>query len=195
MPATKAIIIPGNGCGDCLDDCMWYPWAAEKLQSFGVNVTLTGFPDHLYAHEAIWKEFAVETLGLDESTVVIGHSSGAACALRLMEEHRMYGCLLVSAYDNDLGDDLERESGYFSREFDYDAMIRNVNGCIVQCHSATDHLVPVAVGRRVAEGLRKAAVRNESKEKFRYIETSDDGHFQDEDYSDVFGEDLEALCS
>lgn len=170
---TKAIIIPGNGCGFSLKDCMWYPWLQRRLKEVGVETDLRAFPDHLYAREHIWKAFAVDNLGLDESTIVIGHSSGAACALRLMEEHAFPMCVLVSAYNTDLGDDLERGSGYFSRPFNYHKMRRNV-GTIVQFHSQSDHLVPVAIGRDVAKKLGSV-----------YVETEDDGHFQDDDYDDL----------
>jgi predicted alpha/beta hydrolase family esterase len=170
-----AVLIPGNGCGKDLSDCMWYPWMARKLTESGVSIDLRGFPDHLYAHEDIWKKFVVEKLQLTPATIVIGHSSGAACALRLMEEHNFAACVLVSAYDTDLGDDLERESGYFTRPFNYALMKSNVRK-IVQFHSTSDHLVPVAVARRVSNGLRPEA---------EYIETEDDYHFQDCEYEEL----------
>jgi hypothetical protein len=47
---------------------------------------------------------------------------------------------------------------------------------IVQFHSVTDHLVPVEIARRVRDGLLPES---------RYVETEDDGHFQDDDYDDV----------
>eukprot|EP00759_Apiculatamorpha_spiralis_P018130 PhF_6_TR24456/c0_g1_i1/m.33816/K07002/K07002; uncharacterized protein len=168
---TKAIFLPGNGCDEDepLDDVMWYGWLAERLRQepFNLQVQTPGFPDPLYAREHIWKDFAVKQLGLDENTIMIGHSSGAACALRLMEEHKTAGCVLVSAYNDDLGDDLERGSGYFSRPFDYDAMRRNTPW-IIQFHSVSDHLVPVRIGRDVAEKLKPS----------EYVETEKDGHFQ-----------------
>jgi predicted alpha/beta hydrolase family esterase len=174
----KAIIVPGNGCGDspkALDRCMWYPWLAKKLREHGVEVVLSGFPDSLRARERIWKPFVLEQLGgLGPDCIVIGHSSGAACALRLMEEHSFHACILVSAYNSDLGDDLERGSGYFSRPFDWERMRTNVPR-ILQFHSVSDHLVPIAVGRDVAQMLQPT----------EYVETEDDGHFQDDSYDEV----------
>ena len=114
---------------------------------------------------------------LDEETIVVGHSSGAACALRLMEKRKVGGCLLVSAYDDDLGDEIEKGSGYFSRPFDYKKMRENCPW-IVQFHSKDDHLVPVEVGRRVAKGLREAG----GSGKVEYVERERDGHFQDDEY-------------
>lgn len=186
MSASKrAVIIPGNGCdegADGLDDCMWYPWMAERLRALGYEIILSGFPEPVRATESVWKGFVQELLSkcgdgspLGKDTLVVGHSSGAACALRLMEEHPVGACLLVSAYDSDLGDRLERESGYFSRPFNFEAMQKNTNGKIVQFHSKNDHLVPVEVARAL-----------NAKLKCPYVEMADDGHFQDDEYEVFF---------
>uniref|UniRef100_A0A0G4HTU0 Uncharacterized protein n=1 Tax=Chromera velia CCMP2878 TaxID=1169474 RepID=A0A0G4HTU0_9ALVE len=174
---TKAIIIPGNGCGDDLSDCMWYPWLAQKFKSEGIECDLRGFPDPLYARESIWKPFAVETLGLDERTILVGHSSGAACSLRLVEEHKVAGCVLVSAYHDDLGDEIEAGSGYFNRPFEWEKMRFNA-GWIIQFHSKDDHLVPVGVAREVASLLKPS----------EYVEQTEDGHFQDDEYEECMWE-------
>ena len=166
----RAIIIPGNGLDedDNMNEVMWYGWAAKHLaKEFRLSVPLKTFPDPLYAHEEIWKAFAKDELDLDENTIIIGHSSGAACALRLMEEVRSAGCILVSGYDSDLGDDLERESGYFNRPFNYEKMRENTPW-IIQFHAENDHLVPVDAARKVAKSL----------EKVKYVEHKKSGHFQ-----------------
>lgn len=188
-----AVLIPGNGCGRNLNTCMWYPWLAKKLTDRGISIDLRGFPDHYHAHEHIWKAFVVEKLELTPSTLVIGHSSGAACALRLMEEHPFAACLLVSAYDTDMGDEVERESGYFNRPFDYKTMQRHVPR-IAQLHSASDHLVPVAVARRVAQGLA-AATSDAAEGAAVYVETADDGHFQDDEYEALMWPVVERMLS
>jgi predicted alpha/beta hydrolase family esterase len=201
MPAAqqkRAVIIPGNGCDegpDGLDDCMWYPWMADRLRSLGYEIVLSGFPEPIRATESIWKGFVQQLLSqcgdgspLGKDTLIVGHSSGAACALRLMEEHPVGACLLVSAYDSDMGDDLERESGYFNRPFDFEAMRKNTsdpnseNGApkIVQFHSKNDHLVPVEVARSL-----------NAKLQCPYVEMPSDGHFQDDDYEVFFDAMLE----
>ena len=182
---SKVILIPGNGC-DSLDDCMWYPWLRDILVAHGVKMDLRAFPDPLYAHEEVWKEFAVNTLKLDENTIVVGHSSGAACALRLMEEHPMKGCVLLAAYDSDLGDELERESGYFSRPFDYAAMMKNVSGPIIQLHSKNDPLVPYAIGQRVSKGLQTASKLAGRPEAYSFVMFESDGHFQRNEMPQLF---------
>eukprot|EP00004_Rigifila_ramosa_P005964 TRINITY_DN16638_c0_g1_i1.p1 TRINITY_DN16638_c0_g1~~TRINITY_DN16638_c0_g1_i1.p1 ORF type:complete len:183 (-),score=31.71 TRINITY_DN16638_c0_g1_i1:74-622(-) len=172
---SKAILIPGNGVlSSDLRRTMWYGWLAEKLRGAGLEITTPSFPDPLYAHESIWKAFCVSELGLDHNTIVIGHSSGAACALRLMEEHQIAGCVLVAAYDSDLGDRIEAESGYFSRPFDYVAM-RKHTPWILQFHGSNDHLVPLEAGRRVAQGLG-----------VDLIEVPGAGHFQEKRHEEIW---------
>ena len=183
MPAaTKAILLPGNGCpgnGASLTNVMWYGWiAAELKKHFDIECNPIGFPYPLEAFEHAWKEFAVKELGLDENTLIIGHSSGAACALRLMEEHKTAGCILVSAYDSDLGDELERESGYFDRPFNYEQMVANTP-FILQFHAVNDPLVPFSSGLRVAEGT-----------KSEFVKSPNDGHFNEKTRYPVFIEKL-----
>jgi uncharacterized protein len=64
--------------------------------------------------------------------------------------------VLIAAYDDDLGDEGERDSGYFSRPFDWSAITRNA-GFVVQFAGARDSLVPIAVQRRVAGALGPSA--------------------------------------
>lgn len=236
MPSSvkidHGVLIPGNGCGNSLNGCMWYPWLADKLTSSlaltvptsstkeeedaeevesekplnnsaekdtaRVTMRLRGFPNHLEAYEDVWKPFAIEKLGLSETSILVGHSSGAACSLRLMEERPIAACVLVAAYNSDMGDDLEAESGYFSRPFDYQKMVKNCP-FIIQFHAKDDHLVPIAVAREVRDGLRaaseahNAAIAEEGgsssggarRSTYVYVETANDGHFQDDDYEEV----------
>eukprot|EP00658_Telonema_sp_P-2_P084823 TRINITY_DN9520_c0_g1_i7.p1 TRINITY_DN9520_c0_g1~~TRINITY_DN9520_c0_g1_i7.p1 ORF type:complete len:113 (+),score=26.35 TRINITY_DN9520_c0_g1_i7:367-705(+) len=106
-----------------------------------------------------------------------------------MEEHPIGACLLVSAYDSDMGDSLERESGYFNRPFDFAAMRRNTTPTtedsdavpkILQFHSRDDHLVPVEVARGLKDKLQ-----------CHYVEMGGCGHFQDDDYEIFFTKMLE----
>jgi hypothetical protein len=68
------------------------------------------------------------------------------------ESRPLRGLVLVAAYDSDLGDELEAASGYFSRPFDWDAIVRNC-GFVVQFAGARDRLVPIEVQRRVGAAL------------------------------------------
>ena len=70
----------------------------------------------------------------------------------MAEAHKLRGLVLIAAYDSDLGDELERNSGYFSRPFDWARIVANC-GFVVQFAGTRDSLVPIAVQRRVAAQL------------------------------------------
>ena len=88
----------------------------SKLQ---IPVLVTNFPDPYYARESIWVPFAINDLCADEETIIVGHSSGAACGLRIAEKIKLKGLVLVSAYHTDLGDETEAASGYFNHPWDW----------------------------------------------------------------------------
>lgn len=48
-------------------------------------------PDPVRASEGAWLPFMREALGADAGAVVVGHSSGAAAAMRLAETDRLAG--------------------------------------------------------------------------------------------------------
>eukprot|EP00696_Hemimastix_kukwesjijk_P019690 gnl/Hemi2/9041_TR3126_c0_g1_i1.p2 gnl/Hemi2/9041_TR3126_c0_g1~~gnl/Hemi2/9041_TR3126_c0_g1_i1.p2 ORF type:complete len:167 (-),score=28.66 gnl/Hemi2/9041_TR3126_c0_g1_i1:176-676(-) len=152
---------------------MWYPWLARKLKEQGYDITLRGFPDPLYARESVWLPFMTEQLGAGPDTIVVGHSSGAAAAMRLVEKTRLAGVILVSAYHTDLGDETERESGYFSRPWNWAQMRANCPA-IVQFHARDDHLVPVEAARTVARELQTD-----------YREFESGGHFQGDTFPEL----------
>eukprot|EP00698_Gefionella_okellyi_P003006 TRINITY_DN12833_c0_g1_i1.p1 TRINITY_DN12833_c0_g1~~TRINITY_DN12833_c0_g1_i1.p1 ORF type:complete len:190 (+),score=44.42 TRINITY_DN12833_c0_g1_i1:84-653(+) len=169
-PSVKVVLAPGNGVTRNIKRCMWYGWMKQELQARNIPCVISVYPDPITARETIWLPFMRDELHVDSNTIVVGHSSGAAAALRLMETSKIAGCVLVSAYYTDLGDATERASGYFARPWNWEAMKQNA-GFIVQFHSANDHLVPVEQGRQVHEWLGT-----------EYFEHRKDGHFQADEF-------------
>ncbi|KAJ3069887.1 putative hydrolase rbbp9 [Podochytrium sp. JEL0797] len=55
----------------------------------------------------------------DSESVLVGHSSGAAAALRFAVANKLRGLVLVAAYDDAMGDDCEQYSGDFHGPFDW----------------------------------------------------------------------------
>lgn len=185
------VVVPGNGAGGDLRGCNFYGWAEAALRERGSPVRLPegGMPDPLRAREAVWVPHIVEALGAGEGTVLVGHSSGAAAALRVAEKHRLAGLVLVAAYGSDLGDELERKSGYFDRPFEWER-IRTNSAFIAQIAGRRDSLVPFAAQAEVAEALRltRAADGVESSRYF-LVECAGRDHF----FEPPFDELLEAI--
>jgi uncharacterized protein len=158
----KAIFIHGNG-GSTAGD-IWLPWLERELTALGVEVINQTFPDNVKARAAFWLPH-LESLGADENTVLIGHSSGASAAMRYAETHRLLGSVLVGVCHTDLGDSSETASGYYADEWRWQD-IRDNQRWIAIFHSTDDPNIPVAEARFVAKQL-----------KCSYFEHTDRGHF------------------
>ncbi|KAF9432454.1 putative hydrolase rbbp9 [Entomortierella beljakovae] len=172
---SRIILIPGNG-NDQVETSMWYPSVIDTLSNaidirtgnkmFQGGGVLRTFPDPYDAHEEIWIKFMEDDIEIGENDVVIGHSSGAAAIMRYVETRKVKGVVLVSAYHSDLGDASERDSGYFNRPWDWDAISANA-GWIIQFSSPSDRLVPIQEQREVARNLKGLV----------YLELPNRGHF------------------
>jgi len=180
----RVIILPGNGCAD-VHSANWYAELKNELWAkFGgsVECVLKDMPDPHMAKESEWIPFIKNVMKVDEETVVVGHSSGAVCCMRLMETTKIGAAVLVSTCYTDLGNENERASGYFSREWDWGAMRRNCPQ-IHQFHSDDDHLIPVKEARFVARSLKGGGGEEFTSltagvdEGFTYQELAGHGHF------------------
>ncbi|XP_051549747.1 serine hydrolase RBBP9 [Myxocyprinus asiaticus] len=166
MQLKRVVILPGNGAGN-IEHCNWYGWLKKRINEISdVSCVLKNMPDPVTARESIWLPFMEKDLNCDEETVIIGHSSGAAAAMRYAETHRVYALILVGAYTTDLGDENERESGYFSRPWEWEKIRANVKH-ILQFGSTDDPFLPWEEQQEVADGLKT------DLKKY-----SDRGHFQ-----------------
>lgn len=175
----KVILIPGMGCTP-IARSNWYAWFAREMnQRPNVQCHVQDFPDPHQCRESIWLPHVQKLLSTDkgdptEQTIVIGHSSGAACAMRLLEQQQQTGkplaaCILVAAAYTDLDDEDERLSGYFNRPWDWQRMAQGA-AKIVLFHGTDDHLIPVREARYIAEKLSFA-------EHFDYREMDGKSHF------------------
>jgi predicted alpha/beta hydrolase family esterase len=157
------IIVPGNGCSN-IRKSNWYGQLYNHLSEKGILCVCENFPDPLKARRDNWIPF-IETLvqensEKDDKIILVGHSSGAQAALRYAEDHPLHAAVLVSATYSDLGDQLERQSGYYPRQKDPDmpevnpyefAKMRQNCQLWYQFHSDDDPFIPV----HEAEALRK----------------------------------------
>ena len=156
--AMRIAIVPGNGCDNILD-ANWYAWLDKRLRDCGRfdEVMCQTMPDPHKARRSVWLPFMLSTLGCSQpDTIVVGHSSGAVAAMRLLEEHRLAGCVLVSACHTDLGDAGEAASGYYppsGGEWKWSQIRENSGGNIVILHSDNDPFIPISEAQHVAEKL------------------------------------------
>ncbi|EMP32640.1 Putative hydrolase RBBP9 [Chelonia mydas] len=92
---------------------------------------------------------------------------------RFAETHKVYAVILVSAYVSDLGDENERESGYFNRPWQWEKIKANCNR-IVQFASTDDPFLPWSEQQAVANEL--------NAELYKF---TDRGHFQSSEFNEL----------
>ena len=151
----------------------YYSWLAKTLVDRGicadVRVTVPGMPDPFAFKDVVFWVPSSSTMVLkcDANSVVVGHSSGAVCALRLAERNVLRGIVLVAGYDDDLGDENERASGYFGPDpFDYEKMKANCTKGIDAVIGLRDSLVPAEVQRALAAKLDARETLCERRDHF-----------------------------
>ena len=151
--AKRAVIIPGNGCSGDVSRANWYGWLHRELNKLNdFECLLENMPDPIVAKESAWIPFMRNQLYTDETTIIIGHSTGACAAMRFAETYKVYGIVLVGAYTTDLDNDLEKASGYFNRPWDWKTIQSNVSW-ICQFGSSDDPFLPWTEQTEVAKGL------------------------------------------
>ena len=166
--AMNVVILPGSGCTPTRE-CNYYAWLESELKRRNIcdDVRMSDMPDPHVCRRNVWVPFVENELKLDGASIVIGHSSGAVCALRLAERNRVRGVVLVAGYDDDLGDANERASGYFGPDaFDYDKIRENCDGRIDCVIGMRDYLVEPSVQIALAEKLRARETRCENRSHF-----------------------------
>ncbi|MBC6401019.1 MAG: alpha/beta hydrolase [Ekhidna sp.] len=137
MKSYKVILIHGNQTLHW--GYAWLPWLKNRLKELGIEVIAETFPDSIIAREKYWVKFLEKIAKADENTILVGHSSGALCAMRYAEKHQILGTILVSAAHTDLGDELEKQSGYFNRPWDWET-IKKINNGLLSFHRMTTNI-------------------------------------------------------
>ena len=152
MKVSKVIILPGNGCTP-IRRSNWYETVYNGLKKQNIEVVMRDMPDPFVAKLSVWLPFTMNELGCDQNTILVGHSSGAECAMRIMEKHEVAGAFLVSPCVTDLGSEYERMSGYYDEPWQWEKMREN-SQFVDQFSSRDDHLVPWEEQYQVHKNLK-----------------------------------------
>lgn len=149
----------------------WFPWLERELKRRKIKVVNKTFPNKLEAKATTLLSFLENELKADKNSILIGHSSGAAVALRFAESHRIYGSILIGALYTDFGYKEEKETGLFEKEWDWERIKKNQNW-IIQFASLDDPFIPIEQPRHIHKMLET-----------EYYEYKDQKHFGSEHYS------------
>ena len=134
----KIIILHGNH-GTTHTDA-WYSSLASKFIEAGYQVDLRTLPENIINSRINVIDTLKNEFNCDENTIIIGHSSGAQACLRYAELYKALGLVLVTPYITHMGNEHEKESGYFDFPWNPNAIHDNVKW-IIQFSSDTDPFI------------------------------------------------------
>ena len=98
MANNNAILLHGSGASP---ESFWLPWLKSELEKDGYEVWAPQLPDNSDDPELeTWLNYVLENGIFNSTTVLIGHSSGAALILALMEslDVKIKQAILVSGF-------------------------------------------------------------------------------------------------
>lgn len=130
----------------------WSPWLKQQLEQLGYKTSFETFPDSTIARSEYWLPFLQDFLKAGENDVLVGWSSGAVAAMRYTESHKIKGSILISPSYTDMGDDLEKQSGYFDAPWQWQA-IKDHQDKIALIYGDDDPYIPQEEFNYIAQKL------------------------------------------
>ncbi len=127
-------------------------WLKTELEKAGFETFFETFPDSVIARAEYWLPFLHDHVKAGENDVLVGWSTGAVAALRYAEANKILGSVVISPSYTDLGDDLERQSGYFIDEWHWER-IKNHQDKIALFYGDNDPYVPQEQFEYIAKQL------------------------------------------
>jgi predicted alpha/beta hydrolase family esterase len=154
MSLSRVIIVHGTGGNP---DENWFPWLRSELETRGVEVVVPQFsgPDD-QGPESWSATLASVTEPLNEETILVGHSIGAAFILHLLETSPspILGTVLASGFVGKLGNDFDvPNAAFFTHDFDWETIRANA-GEVRLFFGDNDPYVSPAAADLLASGLQ-----------------------------------------
>jgi len=151
----------------------FFPWLKDELHKRGHEVVAPSLPDPEEPDAEEWIKVLLEEVGpIDDQTIVLGYSLGAALALRFLEAAEAYstprGCILI-APPWKIKD--EKFRGFFVSELDFDVLMWKASKFVV-LHSKDDKIIPADHAKKYEKVLHASMVERDHGE----------GHYQGEKY-------------
>lgn len=141
------------------------PWLKAELEKMGFETFFETFPDSIIARAEYWLLFLNEHIKVSENDVIIGWSSGAVAAMRFAETNKIKGSILISPCYTDLGDELERQGGYYDKPWDWQSIKNNQNK-IALFYGDDDPYIPQSEFEYIAEHLNPVIKKIEGGKHF-----------------------------
>lgn len=164
---SKHVIIVHGTYGS--PDENWFPWLKQELEALGYTVTIPLFPTPGGQSLEIWKEvFGQIQTNIDEDTILVGHSLGAAFLLHVIESlsTTIPAAFFVSGFIGFIGNETfdTLNSTFVSGPFDWEQINAHCNSFYV-LQGTDDPYVGVEKGKELTTLLNA-----------QYIAIKDGGH-------------------
>ncbi|GBF95411.1 hypothetical protein Rsub_08373 [Raphidocelis subcapitata] len=151
--ATRVVIVPGVTLCN-VERRAFYKDLRTRINAAlpNVEVVMKRMPDCTRARRSYWLPFMHDELKIDNTTIIVGHSSGAVGAMRYAEDTAVAGIVLVAPCYTPMHYRKEKLSGWYDGEWQWDK-IRNNSGFIMQFSSTDDVFIPWEEHQHVADNL------------------------------------------
>ncbi|MDP3765948.1 MAG: alpha/beta hydrolase [Nanoarchaeota archaeon] len=134
----------------------WFPWLKNKLEGQGYEVTVPKFPTPLdQSLESWFRVFSQYENKINEETILIGHSLGAAFILNYLEKtsKKIKAAILAAGFHKLLGGQYDEINKTFvDKQFNWDK-IRQSCGRFFVFASDNDEYIPLEIGEELAKNL------------------------------------------
>ncbi len=135
----------------------WFPWLKSELEELGCRVFVPKFPTPKNQSLENWlKVFEKYKQGLNENSIVVGHSLGPAFLLNIIEalDKPIKAAFFVSGFLDLLGNsDFDNiNKSFIETSFDWQKIKQNCPKFFV-FHSDNDPYVPVEQAEKLAKNL------------------------------------------
>lgn len=124
----------------------------------GFTTFFETMPDSVIARSAYWLPFLKNHVKVSENDVIIGWSSGAVAALRYAESNKLLGSILVSPCYTDLGDEMEKQSGYYDKPWDWEKIKANQSKIAI-IWGDDDPYIPQSEFEFIADQLKPTQIK------------------------------------
>src|SRR5688572_29718765 len=125
MTEPKPRIVYIHGDGVSYWSWGWVATLQRDLQAASFPTFFELFPDSIEARAKYWLPFLRDYVRVNESDVLLGWSCGSVAALRVAEERRVRGLVLVAPYYTDLGLEEVRNAGWVSEPWSWSKIRAN----------------------------------------------------------------------
>jgi predicted alpha/beta hydrolase family esterase len=162
----NALILHGTG-NDSTGN--WFPWIKSELEKKGWKVWVPDLPDSEHPNSKNYNEliFSNKDFEFNESTCIIGHSSGSVAILGLLqnlpEKTVVDTCILVGTFDEH--PEWNSVKGLYKEPLDYEKIKKHAKKFVV-IYSDNDPAVPLEDGKSVAKKLNAELILKEGQGHF-----------------------------